>query len=125
MHAALIMIQFHKLAIISESLNIKYNFENSKKCTNIEKHDSTEIKFLDGKTNVKQKILKNLENLEDADNLDKSSNIDQESIGIQIDQIPENKNFDKHINKYYNIYHDFDAHSEEYRSYLVNILFTA
>jgi hypothetical protein len=114
MHAILIMIQFHKIAIIVESLKIQLNKDTfSSKLSNDVKDES----------NFKQKLIMNLEKIisEDQD--------DNQIITIEGDleindpckiNLTESK-FTKHINTFCNVYHDFDPHSEEYRSYLVNI----
>jgi hypothetical protein len=168
MQAALIMVQYHKLAVITNALNVKLRCGGNTHGTNSVNsvHVSEEINqnLLEngkGKTNNKQNgeisglnsgikdiLIKNLENLnieeensfsnhEETTSDNKTTNKDskkdnkiewleteeeiKEELGVDsqdcvtIDAIHD---FDKHVNKYCNIYHDFDAHGDEFHSYL-------
>ena len=112
--AVLIMVHFHKISLIVESIKIQLisydlNFDNTKDQTTIE-------------TSIKEKLLKNLEILNNELESQKSG---QQDLDNEFDFLEINKQnhcesyFNKHINSFCNVYHDFDHHSEEYRSYLV------
>lgn len=84
--------------------------------------------------NIKQKLVNALENLQkDADKtsieihgcgknmkIEDKSDVDMTEPDY-LKQEDDTRLYDKYVNIYCNIYHDFDAHSEEYRSYLVKI----
>lgn len=171
MQAALIMVQYHKLAIIIDSLNVKLrckginsnkkrNSENSSNISPDDKNSKTS-EIITGEKNsplslnngIKDVLLKNLEilNIDESLKMNSSSekikeklffeekesiinsfkdidiiNPNQEEVeaSIQPDSKLECQSFDKtidydkHLNKYCKIYHDFDAHGDEFHSYL-------
>lgn len=123
MHAALIMLHFHKLAVIVEAIDIrlKSNCGNTVNC----KYSNSEL----NNTEVKLNILKNLEVIvKEDDNINKNEKFcttpQEDKTDLDLADTQEKiceemtKTFDKFLNKYCTVYHDFDPHSEEYRSYL-------
>jgi hypothetical protein len=114
MHAVLIMIHFHKISIIVESM--RFNFKN-KEYNETSNHEDKII------CNLKDKLIEKLEhsyNETDDDNLSALTENDLEFTDFVKLCFSDSK-FKKHINSFCNVYHDFDPHSEEYRSYLVII----
>jgi hypothetical protein len=128
--AALIIAHFQRLAIIVDALNIKLD-ENK-----LETKNSLNINNNENINTIKNNMLKTLENINSINtdteikkgrtsvksNLsdepsDYDFKLDKTESNLESDLL-ENKQFNKHIYKYCNIYHDFDAHSEEYKSYL-------
>jgi hypothetical protein len=111
--AILIMIQFHKLAIVTESLNIHF-------CASLEEKESSNNVCT---SELKLKLLKNLEliNLEETTGSGhrKSCDFSETDLSDLKQTLEDDKGFSKHVNSFCNMYHDFDPHSEEYRSYLV------
>jgi hypothetical protein len=179
MQAALIMVQYHKLAIVIDSLNVKLRCggincngkRNSNNGNNISPGDKNittdEIIYDDVNkaimstlnSGIKDILLKNLEilNIDESVNVSSSSEkikdklfeeenesesdsitakhskkilVDQdekENLGTstqteaklhECQPVDSTLDFDKHVNKYCNIYHDFDAHGDEFHSYL-------
>ena len=140
MQATLIIVQFHKLAIIVDSLNLKLKSKKFKP-----NNENSPIRSLDQNKAIKDTLLKNLEyiNIEEQNALlsqneekemsIKMNKLEKHSIsksghsedhheessrnleGLQLDTTAD---FQKHLNKYCNIYHDFDAHGDENHSYL-------
>ena len=113
-HAVLIMVHFHKISLIAESIKIQ-----------LISYDIDEHNYVDHitiETSLKEKLLKNLEMLNNELDSHKFTQNDTEN---EFDFLEMNKQslcesyFNKHINSFCNVYHDFDHHSEEYRSYLV------
>jgi hypothetical protein len=146
MQAALIIVQFHKLAIIVDSLNLNL------KSKTLKPHEKSPIKSLDQNKGIKDTLLKNLEHInieeqntlntintclktEDMSILTQTNKMETKSLSnysediykeeislntlnIEALQVDTTADFYKHVNKYCNIYHDFDAHGDETHSYL-------
>lgn len=140
MQAALIIIEFQKLALIVDSLNIKLNKNGgcgqgsgSYGGAHAHAHAHTQ------NSNVKDhlNLLKNLESIiAEEQNESSCSNKIKENISVNKSWLSENEAhseipidfeslryeqtvaYDKHINKHCNLYHDFDPHSDEYRYHL-------
>jgi hypothetical protein len=144
MQAALIIVQFHKLAIIVDSLNLNL------KSKTLKPHQKSPIKSQDQNKAIKDTLLKNLENInieeKNALNLLTSSKTEEVTVSTQKNktetksisesgcpedvykeelllnmeglQVDTTSDFYKHLNKYCNIYHDFDAHGDDTHSYL-------
>jgi hypothetical protein len=144
MQAALIIVQFHKLAIIVDSLNLNL------KSKTLKPHHKSPIKSQDQNKEIKDTLLKNLENINIQEkntlNLLTSSKTEEVTVSTQINktetksisesgcpedvykeellvnieglQVDTTSDFYKHLNKYCNIYHDFDAHGDDTHSYL-------
>lgn len=139
MQASLILVHFQRLSIIVSSLDIKLNEKKQRESPISLKHYSlTSSQSTLNTTNIiKNEILKNLENInsinfeESSTNIERNSfcsstseeqneseiNMNKENI-YNIDTLNKCKTFNKHIDKHCNVYHDFDPHSEEFRSYL-------
>lgn len=158
MQAALIMIQFHKLAIIVDSLNLKItkgecclqsntnqtstsnssgninpNNSQSGNISDSMRKGSEDFKFC---SNIKVNLLKNLEDVIIEEEKEKNCEKIKECMSMTKSGYSEDNGdremkvdlealtcdntfaFDKHVNKYCNIYHDFDAHSDNFRSYV-------
>jgi hypothetical protein len=116
--AVLIMVQFHKLALITESLHVSF-------LPLEEKEENNANNEIINSWDIKQKLLNNLEiiNLEETGQQNqqrKSCDFSEGDLTDLKHVLEENKGFNKHIHSFCNVYHDFDPHSEEYRSYLVN-----
>jgi hypothetical protein len=112
--AVLIMCQFQKLATVAESLQIHF-------CAYLHDKHSQDV---GNNSDIKQKLLKNLEmiNLEETCEKKgprKSCDFSEADISDLKHILEEDKSYSKHVNSFCNVYHDFDPHSEEYRSYLV------
>jgi hypothetical protein len=140
--AATIIIQVQKLSVIVESLHIQLRepndiSENFKSCfetMNSNIKDKIILNF-----NIKQNMLSSLEEIEiHNQNCQKSgsdlqffvspkaaSKDNEEHNDLDVSDYSIDKNhdqiFEKHLHKLFNVYHDFDAHSEEYHSHLVNL----
>jgi hypothetical protein len=116
MYAILIMIHFHKISIIVESM--RFQLKNNESL--ISKHTNEE----NDENNLKEKLIKNLEKVISDESEDESQIFISDSdldLGETKKISWSDSKFAKHINSFCNVYHDFDPHSEEYRSYLVNI----
>lgn len=139
MQATLILVQFHKLAIIVDSLNLNL------KSKMLQSQEKSPIKSVDTNRMIKDTLLKNLENInleeknsllqsQEQESSKKFNKLEKNSItksgysednyqedlsmnleGLQVDTTAD---YQKHLNKYCNIYHDFDAHGEMNHSYL-------
>jgi hypothetical protein len=115
--AILIMVQFHKMALITESLKIHF-------CQHIEEEE-LEHHELKHDPIKKLNLLKTLEIInqegeESEKRLPRKSCDFSEVDMSDLKQIVEDdKVYTKHIHSFCNVYLDFDPHSEEYRSYLV------
>jgi hypothetical protein len=117
--AILIMVQFHKYALICESLHIHF-------VTLCEEVEECKLDDVHVDINIKEKLLKNLEIINQEENgyvkqPRKSCDFSEIDL-VDLKQIlEEGKAYNKHIHSFCSVYHDFDPHSEEYRSYLVNM----
>jgi len=133
MQASLILVHFQRLSIIVASLDISLKERKHKEYPepmNLQIESNTS----QSNTLIKNEILKNLENINSIKNehnitqrnsfcssaSDEQNEVDllKDKDNIFIDNYNNSKKFNKHTHKYYNVYHDFDAHSEEYKSYL-------
>jgi hypothetical protein len=130
MQASLILIHFQRLAIIIASLNLKIKDRKQNQSSKSPKEENKK-----GSNNmIKKEILKNLENINSIGSelvTEKKNSFSsfvsdeqnqpetfEEKDNIIVDYNNNYKLFNKHTHKYCNIYHDFDPHSEEYKSYL-------
>jgi len=130
MQASLILVHIQRLAAIVASLDIKVKERHNqpdKKSPNNDKVDS------DDNNLIKNNILKNLEKINSI-KIDQNSQFSsfcsassddqnetemlKDKENLYSDKLNNHSIFNKHIHKYCNVYHDFDPHSEDYRSYL-------
>jgi hypothetical protein len=109
------MCQFHKLAIVSESLQIHF-------CALSDSNHNTHS--VSNNPDIKQKLLQNLEMINQEETSErklsrKSCDFSEVDISDFKQTMEDDKYYSKHIHSFCNMYHDFDPHSDEYKSYLV------
>jgi hypothetical protein len=122
-HASSILIFFHRLSSIVESL--RYSFNNDMLKNNIGKvKESDDIKY---HTEDKKKLYNNLLEMNEekervVDNKTKYSDEKNTSINYNIDNVIDSEPFKKYISNFCTLYLDFDTYSDTFQSSVVLLL---
>ncbi len=117
----MILTNYHKLATIVESLAIAIRDKDE----HSEEKEDHKLKYLKEEIDKKQ-IINELETINQTIHKEEQSISRKTSedlnlkLNSSLDCILSCHDYSKHISNYCTVYLDFDAHSEEYKSYIVN-----